>query len=135
MRFAHTSAEAYEVGCVGFSSTPSHVARTSAKGMVHASRLERERYSGSPPTREYVRQITYYDALLYTNTNTYRALYGHRHEDSFVPRKCTTGVAQTAFCFIPRLIRKTVESPLRSLNEEPSSLRRKSKPRKEERKV
>lgn len=34
-------------------------------------RLERGRCSGSYG-REYVRQITYYDALLYTNTNTYR---------------------------------------------------------------
>ena len=34
------------------------------------------------PGREYVRQITYYDALLYTNTNAYRgpvSVYGHRH--------------------------------------------------------
>lgn len=111
MRFAHTwCCGTHEVGCVGFSYTPSRIARTSARGIVHASRLKRGRYSGSPPTREYVRQITYYDTLLYTNTNTYRALYGHRHEDSFVSRKCTTGVAQTAFCFTPGPIRKTVES-------------------------
>ena len=35
--------------------------------------LERGRCSGSRG-REYVRQITYYDALLYTNTNTYGGL-------------------------------------------------------------
>lgn len=48
------------------------------------------------PSREYVRRITYYDALLYTNTNTYLVLYGHRHEDSFVSWKCTIGAVRTA---------------------------------------
>lgn len=47
-------------------------------------RLERGRCSGSYG-REYVRQITYYDALLYTNTNTYRrgpvSVYGRRHSE------------------------------------------------------
>ena len=37
------------------------------------AQLERGRCSGSSG-REYVRQITYYDALLYTNTYTYRGL-------------------------------------------------------------
>lgn len=45
------------------------------KGVTERRRaqLERGRCSGSSG-REYVRQITYYDALLYTNTYTYRGL-------------------------------------------------------------
>lgn len=41
------------------------------RGWRRGGTYERGRCSGSYG-REYVRQITYYDALLYTNTNTYR---------------------------------------------------------------
>jgi len=57
------------------------------------SRLERGRCSGSPPIREYVRQITCIMMLYCIQIRMPTA--GYRHEDSFVPRKCTTGVART----------------------------------------
>jgi len=52
------------------------------------------------PADEYVRQITYYDALLYTNTYAYRARYAARcmgKADSFMSRGNAAARARSNF--------------------------------------
>lgn len=87
----------YEIERLGFIHTFAECANKCERNNTRAFRLERGRCSdfrvantlgGLRIMIPYCIQIR-----IYTNTNT--CIYGHRHEDSFVPWKCTTGAAWT----------------------------------------